>query len=61
MYFQVVVAETPLAELLGYSRELRTMTSGRASFSMEFHSLRPMSQLETNAAVKRVTGFDPTF
>lgn len=55
------MAQTPLAELLGFSRELRTFTSGRASFSMEFHSLRPMSQIETNAAVKQVTGFDPAF
>ncbi|XP_065344902.1 ribosome-releasing factor 2, mitochondrial [Cloeon dipterum] len=58
---KVVVAHTPLAELLGYSTELRTMTSGRASFSMEFLELKQMSQIETNTAIKRVTGFDPSF
>ncbi|XP_059484147.1 ribosome-releasing factor 2, mitochondrial [Neocloeon triangulifer] len=58
---KVLIAQTPLSELLGYSTELRTMTSGRASFSMEIHELRPMSQVETNTAIKRVTGFDPSF
>jgi hypothetical protein len=37
------------------------MTSGKASFSMEFEELKPMSQIETNTAIKRVTGFDPSF
>jgi elongation factor G len=33
---QVVRAHVPLAEMFGYVNELRSMTSGRASYSMEF-------------------------
>ncbi len=33
---QVVLAEVPLATLFGYATDLRSMTQGRASFSMEF-------------------------
>ncbi len=33
---QVVKAHVPLAEMFGYATDLRSMTSGRASYSMEF-------------------------
>jgi elongation factor G len=33
---QVVKAHVPLAEMFGYATELRSMTSGRATYSMEF-------------------------
>ena len=33
---QVVVAMVPLAETFGYSTDLRSLTQGRASYSMEF-------------------------
>jgi elongation factor G len=35
---QVVKAEAPLATLFGYATDLRSLTQGRASFSMEFQS-----------------------
>ncbi len=35
---QKIVATVPLAEMFGYSTPLRTMSSGRANFAMEFHS-----------------------
>ena len=34
--FAVIEAEVPLAEMFGYSTELRSKTQGKASFSMEF-------------------------
>jgi len=34
--FAVIVAEVPLAEMFGYSNDLRSMTQGKGSFSMEF-------------------------
>ena len=34
--FTVILAEVPLAEMFGYSNELRSMTQGKGSFSMEF-------------------------
>lgn len=33
---QVISAEAPLANLFGYATDLRSLTQGRASFSMEF-------------------------
>ncbi|MFQ5354540.1 MAG: elongation factor G, partial [Thermodesulfobacteriota bacterium] len=33
---QVVAAEVPLANMFGYSTELRSMSQGRASYSMQF-------------------------
>ena len=33
---QIVHAMVPLAETFGYSTELRSLTQGRASYSMEF-------------------------
>ena len=34
--FTVIEAEVPLAEMFGYSTDLRSKTQGKASFSMEF-------------------------
>ncbi len=35
---QIVLAEVPLAEMFGYSTQLRSMTKGRATYTMEFDS-----------------------
>ena len=32
----MITAEVPLAEMFGYSNDLRSMTQGKGSFSMEF-------------------------
>jgi len=37
---QVVSAEVPLAEMFGYSTTLRSLTKGRASYSMQFEVYR---------------------
>jgi elongation factor G len=34
--FTILQAEVPLAEMFGYSNDLRSMTQGKGSFSMEF-------------------------
>ena len=34
--FAVIQGEIPLAEMFGYSNDLRSMTQGKGSFSMEF-------------------------
>jgi len=33
---KVIEAKVPLAEMFGYATKLRSMTEGRASFTMEF-------------------------
>lgn len=54
---RIVSVLTPLSELLGYSTDLRTITSGTASFAMEFHSYQPLSSYDEAKAIKNVTGF----
>lgn len=34
---QIIRADVPLAEMFGYSTTLRSMSQGRATYSMEFH------------------------
>jgi elongation factor G len=40
--YTVVLAEVPLSEMFGYSTDLRSATQGKAGFSMEFASYRPV-------------------
>lgn len=54
---RVIEAETPLVELKKYSSYLRKLTSGRASFTMEFIRYQLLSQKEQSEAIKSVTGF----
>lgn len=39
---QVITAEVPLAEMFGYSTALRSLTKGRASYSMQFEVYREL-------------------
>jgi elongation factor G len=38
----IIQAEVPLAEMFGYSTELRSLSQGMATFSMEFAEYRPL-------------------
>ena len=40
--FTIIEAEVPLAEMFGYSTDLRSKTQGKASFSMEFSCYKPV-------------------
>lgn len=40
--YAVIIAEVPLAEMFGYSTDLRSATQGKAGFSMEFAKYRPV-------------------
>ncbi|XP_048486209.1 ribosome-releasing factor 2, mitochondrial isoform X1 [Plutella xylostella] len=54
---KVIECLAPLSELLGYSSALRSLSSGLASFTMEFHSNRQMTPYDEEKAIKAVTGF----
>ncbi|XP_071453897.1 ribosome-releasing factor 2, mitochondrial isoform X2 [Hetaerina americana] len=54
----VLHAIAPLAELLGYSTDLRTLSSGTASFSMEFYNYQEMAAIDESSAIKSITGFN---
>jgi elongation factor G len=40
----VIRAEVPLAEMFGYSTELRSLSQGMATFSMEFAQYRQLPE-----------------
>jgi len=54
----VVHGHVPLAKLTGYSREIRTMTSGRANIAMEVGHYETMSPYNQDRAIQEVTGFE---
>jgi elongation factor G len=52
---QNVKAHVPLAEMFGYATELRSMTSGRATYSMEFSHYAEMPGNLAEAVNRRTT------
>lgn len=42
---QLIMSEVPLAEMFGYATQLRSMTKGRASYSMEFECYREVPRV----------------
>jgi len=53
----VLKGSVPLAELRGYSSELRTLSSGKANLSMELSHYQLMSEQDQEIAIEDVTGF----
>ena len=53
---QVVKAQVPLAEMFGYTTDLRSMTQGRASSIMMFHSYQQAPESIAKEVVARVQG-----
>lgn len=53
---QVIMSEVPLAEMFGYATQLRSMSKGRASYSMEFECYRevPKSAQEQILSANKV-------
>ncbi|HSD12511.1 MAG TPA: elongation factor G [Patescibacteria group bacterium] len=49
---KVIDAEVPLAEMFGYATQLRSMTQGRASYSMEFGSYEPVPPNVATAVIE---------
>jgi elongation factor G len=50
---QIVKAQVPLAEMFGYATELRSMTHGRATHSMEFSHYSPVPSSVSQEVVSR--------
>jgi elongation factor G len=53
---QVISAEVPLAEMFGYSTDLRSKTQGRATYTMQFHSYQQTPRNVQEEIVARVSG-----
>ncbi|KAK5901212.1 hypothetical protein CgunFtcFv8_026107 [Champsocephalus gunnari] len=53
---KVLLATVPLAEMMGYSTILRTVTSGNATFTLELDTYEAMNPQDQNTLLKRVSG-----
>ena len=53
---RIVKAMVPLAEMFGYVTALRTITSGRATSSMEYDHHSPLSATIAKAVLEEVKG-----
>ncbi|XP_062290091.1 ribosome-releasing factor 2, mitochondrial [Scomber scombrus] len=53
---KVLIATVPLAEMMGYSTVLRTLTSGNATFSLELDIYETMNTQDQNTLLKRMSG-----
>jgi len=53
---QVIRAQVPLAEMFGYSTDLRSRTQGRATYTMQFHSYQQVPESIAREIVARVRG-----
>jgi len=53
---QVITAEVPLASMFGYSTDVRSMTQGRATYTMQFARYAPVPTRVTESIVERMRG-----
>jgi elongation factor G len=51
----VVRGHVPLSEMFGYVNELRSMTSGRANYSMEFSHYEPVPKNIAETIIAKAT------
>ena len=51
---KVVTAEVPLAEMFGYSTKLRSMSQGRAVYSMEFAHYEEVPKAKAEEIITKV-------
>ena len=54
----VIKADVPLSEMFGYVTQLRTLTSGRASSSLEFSHYAPAPKNVAEAVIEKTKGTD---
>jgi len=54
--FQIIKAKVPLSEMFGYVTQLRTLSSGRATSTMEFDTFKQAPDFIADAVIKKVRG-----
>jgi len=54
--FQIISAEVPLAQMFGYATELRSLTQGRAVFTMQFSHYKPLPQKLQDEITEKFSG-----
>ena len=50
---QIIAAEVPLGDMFGYATELRSMSKGRAAYSMEFACYREVPANVQESLIKK--------
>ena len=53
---QAISAEVPLATMFGYSTDVRSMTQGRATYTMQFSRYAPVPTHVTESIIERMRG-----
>ena len=53
---KVVAAEVPLSEMFGYITDLRTITSGRATSTMEFYAFENAPKNISEEVISNING-----
>ena len=53
---QIITARVPLAEMFGYATKLRSLTQGRAVYSMQFSRYETLPQAVAEEIVAKVRG-----
>lgn len=53
---KVVNAEVPLSEMFGYATDLRSTTQGRASYTMQFDSYKPVPKAVAEEIISKAGG-----
>ena len=53
---QIITATVPLAEMFGYATDLRSMTQGRATYTMQFSHYEPVPQLISEEITAKAVG-----
>ncbi|KAJ1818408.1 Ribosome-releasing factor 2, mitochondrial, partial [Coemansia sp. RSA 2599] len=53
----VLVAEVPLSTMVGYSSQLRSLTAGSATFTMEVVGFGSMSVQQQQQVIKEARGY----
>jgi len=54
---QLVRAFVPLAQMFGYATDLRSLTQGRASYTMKFNSYRKVPENVTKVIIEKIRGY----
>jgi len=55
--YQVVKADVPLAKMFGYATALRSLSQGRASYTMQVHSYDLLPKAATEEVIKKIRGY----
>ncbi len=53
-----IKAEVPLSDMFGYSTQLRSLTQGRATYTMEFKHYAEMPKTIAEGVISKLTGKD---